>query len=88
MNKRYLWLLFFITGFTAEDQPLRLKRAAALATFSVLKDDLPETLCKCISGRELEDRGFEADIGLAGVLNVGKLVPVLKDRAFRAAQDM
>jgi len=53
-------------------------RAAAVAAW----DALPRALRDCASGRELIERGYEADVELAAVLDVSEAVPVLRDGAY------
>lgn len=57
---------------------------AATAAFRDSAHRLPEVLSRCASGRELSERGRQADIGYAAQLNVSTIVPVLTDGAFRS----
>jgi 2-phosphosulfolactate phosphatase len=57
---------------------------AAIAAFRDAERDLPEILRHCASGRELSEKGWEADIGYAAQLNVSTTVPVLANGAFQA----
>jgi 2-phosphosulfolactate phosphatase len=59
----------------------------AAAAFAHFRADLPAALQACGSGRELVERGFEADVELAGQYDVSNIVPVLHERAFRAIHD-
>ena len=54
----------------------------AAAYFERAQADLPLFLSKCGSGKELSERGFAADISLAGALNESDCVPVLQNEAF------
>jgi 2-phosphosulfolactate phosphatase len=56
---------------------------AAIAAFRDAADNLPEILSQCASGRELREKGWQADIGYAAQLNVSSIVPVLSSGAFR-----
>ncbi len=56
---------------------------AAIAAFRDAAHDLPELLSQCASGRELTEKGWQADIGYAAQLNVSTTVPILTDGAFR-----
>ncbi len=55
----------------------------ALAVFSSLQEQILEELKNCSSGKELIERGFEADVVLASKLNVSKTVPVLLKGAYK-----
>jgi 2-phosphosulfolactate phosphatase len=55
---------------------------AAIAAFRDAERDLPEILRHCASGRELSDKGWEADIRYAAQLDVSTTIPVLVDGAF------
>jgi 2-phosphosulfolactate phosphatase len=55
---------------------------AAIATFRDAAHSLPEVLSQCASGRELSEKGWQADIEYAAQLNVGTTVPVLTNGAF------
>ena len=65
---------------TAEPSP---EARAAIAAFRDAADDLPTVLSQCASGRELAEKGWQADIQYAAQLNVSTTVPVLTDGAFR-----
>ncbi|HYK30527.1 MAG TPA: 2-phosphosulfolactate phosphatase [Streptosporangiaceae bacterium] len=56
---------------------------AAVAAFRDVANRLPEVLSQCASGRELRERGRQADIGYAAELNASATVPVLTQGAFR-----
>ena len=56
---------------------------AAIASFRDAADNLPETLSRCGSGRELSEKGWQADIEYAAQLNVSMTVPLLTNGAFR-----
>jgi len=53
-------------------------RAAAVAA----RGALSRALRDCASGRELIERGYEADVELAAALDVSEAVPVLRDGAY------
>lgn len=55
---------------------------AALAVFSSLQERILEELKNCSSGKELIERGFEADVVLASQLNISTCVPVLTKGAY------
>jgi 2-phosphosulfolactate phosphatase len=56
---------------------------AAIAAYHDAATRLPEVLSHCASGRELSERGRQADVGYAAQLNTSTTVPVLTDGAFR-----
>ncbi len=55
---------------------------AAVAAFRAAEGRLFDRLQACASGRELIERGFAADVELAGGLDISTNVPVLCGRAF------
>jgi 2-phosphosulfolactate phosphatase len=55
---------------------------AAIAAFRDAAHSLPEVLSQCGSGRELSEKGWQADIEYAAQLNVSSTVPVLTNGAF------
>ena len=55
---------------------------AAVATFERYEQRLIETLDRCASGRELEERGHAQDKELAGALDVSDCVPTFDGVAF------
>lgn len=57
----------------------------AAAAYDVVADHLPDALAACGSGRELAGVGCAEDVAMAGELDVSAAVPVLRDRAYRAA---
>jgi len=57
---------------------------AACQVFRNAKGDLPRTLRVCSSGRELMERGFAADVELAGALDASSCVPVLTGGVYTA----
>jgi 2-phosphosulfolactate phosphatase len=61
---------------------------AAIAAFRDAAGSLPEVLGQCASGRELSEKGRQADIGYAAQLNVSTTVPVLTNGAFRRCQEI
>lgn len=64
---------------------LSVEAGAALAAFEAVRADLPGALLASSSGRELVERGFEADVEIAGQHAVSDCVPVLDGESFRAA---
>lgn len=56
---------------------------AAIAAFRDAEHGLPEVLSQCASGRELSEKGWQADVGYAARLNASTTVPVLTSKAFR-----
>lgn len=71
-----------LAAMTGESSPEAL---AAIAAFRDAAHRLPQTLSQCASGRELTEKGWQADIGYAAELNVSTTVPVLTNGAFRKA---
>ncbi len=57
---------------------------AACEAFRGARDDLPDRLRACASGRELIERGFAADVDLTATVGVSGCVPILSDGAFAA----
>jgi 2-phosphosulfolactate phosphatase len=55
---------------------------AAMAAFRAATLDLDRFLAGCASGRELRERGFGQDVGMAAQLNVSSTVPLLRAEAF------
>jgi 2-phosphosulfolactate phosphatase len=53
-----------------------------LAAFRSVESNLPDTLYRCGSGKELIGRGFEEDVELAVKLNVSTAVPLLANGAY------
>jgi 2-phosphosulfolactate phosphatase len=64
-----------IKGLAADCSPEAL---AAVAVFEQCHADLPGILKRCASGKELIERGFEADVVLAGQLDVSQSTPLLQ----------
>ncbi len=60
---------------------------SAVAAFAVVRDRLGESLAACASGRELVEAGFARDVEIAAELDASRIVPVLHDGAFVAAQE-
>jgi phosphosulfolactate phosphohydrolase-like enzyme len=56
----------------------------ALAVFQHFQSSLLATLAGCGSGKELIDRGREADVKLAADLDCSQVVPWLQDRMYLA----
>jgi 2-phosphosulfolactate phosphatase len=57
--------------------------AGAEAVFASMAD-LASAVAECASGRELIERGFAEDVGLACQLDADMVAPTLRDGAFRA----
>lgn len=53
--------------------------------FRTVADRLPGDLLDCVSGRELVEAGFDADVRVAAELDVSDVVPVLDGEAFGPA---
>lgn len=71
-----------VAGLLAAGLSASPEARAAAAAFRAA--ELPEDLHACVSGRELSDRGFAADVAIAGEYGASPVVPVLVDGAFRA----
>ena len=71
-----------LAAMTGEPSP---EARAAMAAFGDAAPRLPEVLRRCASGRELREKGFDADVSHAAQLNVSSTVPVLVNGAFRQA---
>lgn len=56
--------------------------AAARAAFKAAASSLEMSLFGCSSGRELAERGFDADVRHAAMLDVSSTVPILRNHAF------
>ena len=56
--------------------------SAAVALFQTAESCLLEWLQQCVSGRELIDRGFGADVVVAAAVDVSRTVPVLAGDGF------
>lgn len=54
----------------------------AVAAFERFRDDLTGTLCRCGSGKELMERGFQGDIELACEFGVSSAAPMLAGGRF------
>ena len=59
--------------------------AQAAAAMFEATSDVAVAVAGCVSGRELRDRGYGADVGIAAELDRSLTVPMLIDGAFRAA---
>lgn len=70
-----------VAGLLAAGLSASPEARVAAAAFGAA--DLPGDLQECVSGRELRDRGFTADVAIAGEYGVSSVVPVLVDGAFR-----
>jgi 2-phosphosulfolactate phosphatase len=67
-------------AMTGEPSP---EARAAISAFRDAAENLPVVLSQCASGRELTEKGCQADIEHAAQLNVSATVPVLTNGAFR-----
>lgn len=64
-------------------QPRSPDARAALSAWSEASATIDTTLLECPSGRELLERGRREDVRYAAQVNVSKIIPVLRDGAFR-----
>jgi 2-phosphosulfolactate phosphatase len=55
-----------------------------IAAFNGMKDKIPELIWDCGSGRELRERGYEADVLHCGRVDVTEAVPILVGGHFKA----
>jgi 2-phosphosulfolactate phosphatase len=69
-----------LAAMTGDPSP---EARAAIAAFHDAAHSLPEVLSQCASGRELSEKGRQADVRYAALLNVSTTVPVLTNGAFR-----
>ncbi|MFP7299227.1 2-phosphosulfolactate phosphatase [Neobacillus niacini] len=53
-----------------------------IGAFQQAKPKLTQFIWDCGSGRELREKGFEADVGHCSLLNAYQTVPILKDNHF------
>jgi len=60
---------------------------AAVAAFEGVREGLAASLLSCASGRELIERGFDADVVLAAELDASDVAPRLRGEAYRPATD-
>lgn len=68
-----------IASLTGSSSP---EAAIAAGAFQAVAADLPSTLRGCASGRELAQKGWQADIDYASALDASTVVPVLTGGAF------
>ncbi len=68
-----------IAACTGSQSP---EASLAAAGFSYFRENLSQALRESVSGKELIERGFGLDVGLAAELNVSTNVPRLVNRAF------
>lgn len=61
---------------------------AAVAAFAGVRDGLASSLLSCAGGRELIERGFDADVLLAAELDTSDHAPQLQGEAYRPPQDV
>jgi 2-phosphosulfolactate phosphatase len=54
----------------------------AVAAFEHAAGDLADRLLNCSSGRELADKGYQADVALSAAYDCSESVPMLKDGAY------
>lgn len=67
------------------DRPLGAEARLALATYRAAGADLPALVAESRSGRELMERGFPDDLGLALEEGRSGVAPLLRDGVFTAA---
>jgi 2-phosphosulfolactate phosphatase len=60
---------------------------AAVELFDASLDMLEERMRDCVSGRELDGKGFGSDVDVAADLNSSAIVPVLVDGAFEPSDE-
>jgi 2-phosphosulfolactate phosphatase len=58
---------------------------AAMAAWLTVEGDVGAALASTASGRELIDQGWADDVTIAGELDASRVVPVLRDGAYRPA---
>jgi 2-phosphosulfolactate phosphatase len=63
-----------IKGLAGDCSP---EARAAVAVFEQCHADVPGVLTRCASGKELIERGFAADVVLAGQVDVSQSTPLL-----------
>jgi len=68
-----------------EDPNASPEARAALAAFRGVTQDIDHALADCVSGRELIESGFAADVSLAAALDASACVPLLSGLAFEDA---
>ena len=56
----------------------------AVVAFRSVAANLQSTLMDCVSGRELVERGFSADVEIASRLNESAVVPMLENGVYSA----
>ncbi len=64
-----------VTGLTPEAR-------TAAAAFGGVAARLPAELAACVSGRELIDAGFAADVAIAAEIDASSCVPVMSGECF------
>ncbi|BCJ65315.1 hypothetical protein GCM10009779_19780 [Polymorphospora rubra] len=62
---------------------LSVEAAVALAALASMPD-VPAAVRGCVSGRELHERGYSADVEIAVEMDVSTVVPVLRNGVFTA----
>ena len=68
-----------LAAMTGDPSP---EARAAIAAYRDAAGNVPQILSRCASGRELSEKGGQADIEYAAALNVSTTVPVLTNGAF------
>ncbi len=66
----------------ALERPCSPEAQMAAEAFLAARPDLPVRLRACSSGRELAERGFEADLDWAGAIGASEAVPMLRSGAY------
>lgn len=70
-----------IDGLSTVDAGLSVEAAVALAALACLPD-VAAAIRGCVSGRELEARGYREDVEIAAQVGVSTVVPVLRGGVF------
>lgn len=75
-------ILGAISGAVPPEALVSPEALGAIAAFHDAASRLPDILSHCVSGRELEEKGWRGDVVYASALNVSATVPVLRQGAF------
>jgi 2-phosphosulfolactate phosphatase len=73
-----------VDGLTRGDATLSVEAAVALAALASVPD-VPAAVRGCVSGRELAEAGYAADVAAAVEVDASAVVPVLRAGAFEPA---
>ena len=82
-----LWHLARLTSGTRPVTRFSPEATLSAEAFAAAQPLLEDRLLACVSGQELIQRGFAADVAIAAELDVSTVVPVLKGEAFESASD-